>query len=1113
MIFTFYSFKGGVGRSMALANVAELLYRAGFDVLMIDFDLEAPGLERFFNGPNVSTSQAEILRSRGVLDVLLSYRTLSALPRLVPAERPAAVVTSEPAAKAIIQTETLAPAALSAFDIPGSADALPGPEVTEPIGNFIVPIYEADPAGGSGSLSLMPAGRRYDDAFSLYAQRVRSFDWEEFYDDWNGEQFLDWFAAILRDRYHVVLIDSRTGITEMSGVCTHHLADAVVLFVGANQQNIDGIKRIATSLGAADLIHKARKGRRLPLLIVPSRIEAGEGDKLDEFGETFTRELTHFIDAKIQFRNSAFVDLKIPYIPFYAYMENVAVREPDKPKSADLITAYSRVTSAMFELLPQESPIYQRYQAWQTKLASTTPRLSFVAAPGDFTGREWVFRQIANWLPTPDQSVLLVTGDLGAGKTALAARVIEMATGRAAKPPDFALSAAQLVLTYACTPETLARSFVEELARALADRLPSFAVALAKAASSLPEATVRVQSRIGTGLGSVSDINITLDTISFGSLSAELAFRHAVLDPFIEVERGGGLGEPIVVLIDAVDATTVRATDNLASLFAATLGSGVLPKFLKFLLFARRDPRVVQVLSGPVLDLSDFCDDTCRDIRTYAEVRLQTVQPLNEARLVADGIVAAAAGNFLYSKVVLDTLLNGLPTGRSILDNIDNVLGTIPSVLQSAFSKAIQQTCGADLQRWAEHYRPLLGIMAAAHDSLTLNQLVGILGRPQSAITDALIVVGQYLRGPIPAGPLRIFHSSFSTFLLSDIQYGVSGMEAHEKIADYFIFEHEGKWAACEDDYALRFTAYHLCAASRATRERRKKIQLLERMTMLLLERDYLLARLGAHPIDELRQDVEGSLAAATESGVPAPAMLARFAEGLEENREFIDRVPSHSLSEFVDKLVLPRAEKATTSSGGEALSTAADGNRADSPEKPATYNSQSMIPEYERQRQETEKLRRSIPFSVRVELNLLERARHVGRVMVTFTSILSAVVIILALLGGRILPLEFWIGQVLLILLICLLVICVQALFMRRPSVRESEYESRAETSTSEDSWERLPEIIDLRAGSRSLLFGNLNIASPYLEISIAISAATALFSSMSPYTGLLPNWLLPYH
>jgi MinD-like ATPase involved in chromosome partitioning or flagellar assembly len=48
-VTTFYSYKGGTGRSMALANVACLLAKPqkGW-VLMIDWDLEAPGLHRFF---------------------------------------------------------------------------------------------------------------------------------------------------------------------------------------------------------------------------------------------------------------------------------------------------------------------------------------------------------------------------------------------------------------------------------------------------------------------------------------------------------------------------------------------------------------------------------------------------------------------------------------------------------------------------------------------------------------------------------------------------------------------------------------------------------------------------------------------------------------------------------------------------------------------------------------------------------------------------------------------------------------------------------------------------------------------------------------------------------
>ena len=46
MLYAFYSYKGGVGRSMALANLGELFHEQGLRTLLVDWDLEAPGLAR-----------------------------------------------------------------------------------------------------------------------------------------------------------------------------------------------------------------------------------------------------------------------------------------------------------------------------------------------------------------------------------------------------------------------------------------------------------------------------------------------------------------------------------------------------------------------------------------------------------------------------------------------------------------------------------------------------------------------------------------------------------------------------------------------------------------------------------------------------------------------------------------------------------------------------------------------------------------------------------------------------------------------------------------------------------------------------------------------------------
>jgi MinD-like ATPase involved in chromosome partitioning or flagellar assembly len=48
MIVTFYSYKGGVGRTFTMANVAALLSKWGYKTLCIDWDLEAPGLHLYF---------------------------------------------------------------------------------------------------------------------------------------------------------------------------------------------------------------------------------------------------------------------------------------------------------------------------------------------------------------------------------------------------------------------------------------------------------------------------------------------------------------------------------------------------------------------------------------------------------------------------------------------------------------------------------------------------------------------------------------------------------------------------------------------------------------------------------------------------------------------------------------------------------------------------------------------------------------------------------------------------------------------------------------------------------------------------------------------------------
>src|ERR1700737_3277213 len=75
-VISFYSFKGGTGRTMALANVACLLSAQNKGrVLMIDWDLEAPGLHFFFN----SKLQSQFKDIGGLIDLFVDLDDASLL--------------------------------------------------------------------------------------------------------------------------------------------------------------------------------------------------------------------------------------------------------------------------------------------------------------------------------------------------------------------------------------------------------------------------------------------------------------------------------------------------------------------------------------------------------------------------------------------------------------------------------------------------------------------------------------------------------------------------------------------------------------------------------------------------------------------------------------------------------------------------------------------------------------------------------------------------------------------------------------------------------------------------------------------------------------------------
>jgi MinD-like ATPase involved in chromosome partitioning or flagellar assembly len=179
-IVTFYSFRGGVGRTTALMNVAWELARRGRKVLLVDFDLESPDLTTF---PGFARPEPQA----GLVEYVTAYREKGLAP-----------------------------------------------DITE----YLYPLEPVGPK--QGRLWVMPAGRYkgfgYND--KKYWEAMEEIDWQSLYNQQEGYLFfedtcLQWEALGV----DYVLIDTHAGRTTSLGITTRQLADAVVMVFNSHRDS------------------------------------------------------------------------------------------------------------------------------------------------------------------------------------------------------------------------------------------------------------------------------------------------------------------------------------------------------------------------------------------------------------------------------------------------------------------------------------------------------------------------------------------------------------------------------------------------------------------------------------------------------------------------------------------------------------------------------------------------------------------------------------------------------------------------------------------------------------------------------------------------------------
>jgi MinD-like ATPase involved in chromosome partitioning or flagellar assembly len=212
-VVTFYSYKGGVGRTLAATNFAVYLAKLGLRVVIIDFDLDAPGVDSKFPDFTLPSGQ------RGLLDYILQF-----------------------------QQDGCAPGPVDAF----TCSVL----VSSPRQNY--------------TINLIPAG---DYLSPDYAAKLNDLDWRIIFSERrDGVAFFQGFLDRIKEELSpdVIVIDSRTGFSEIGGLCTQQLADETVILSSLSRESIKMTRHLAQLIRESEIAKTLEK--QVDAKIVVSRV-------------------------------------------------------------------------------------------------------------------------------------------------------------------------------------------------------------------------------------------------------------------------------------------------------------------------------------------------------------------------------------------------------------------------------------------------------------------------------------------------------------------------------------------------------------------------------------------------------------------------------------------------------------------------------------------------------------------------------------------------------------------------------------------------------------------------------------------------------------------------
>ncbi len=393
----------------------------------------------------------------------------------------------------------------------------------------------------------------------------------------------------------------------------------------------------------------------------------------------------------------------------------------------------------------------------------------------DFTGREWLKKEIEEWLEGKrpgNKQVFWIKGKPGIGKTAISSWLVSTM---------YEVVAVHFFRSDSTEKRDPVR-FIHTLVYYLSTQIPEYK-------EQLEVLSQPVEHYLEEYKNDPNDL-----------------FYNLVILPLHRT--GMEDRKALVVVIDGLDEASEESGGNeIARLIARQLEKA--PSWLKFIVTSRSEAGINAELQGVTnpCELDSASEENEKDIREYLEMKLKPYleEGMDEEKIILE-ILQKSEGLFVY----VNAFMKALEEKALTLKDVGNFPGKLGEIYYTYFSSKFK---GED--DYNENVSPVLEMILATVEPQDIELLTEVLGHKE---TQTLRVIRR-LGSLFERNENRIipFHSTLSEWLASEdrsFRYYVSEKEGHKRLAEYGLEKYEKlkdkKECKAEKDYAVRNLGIHL---------------------------------------------------------------------------------------------------------------------------------------------------------------------------------------------------------------------------------------------------------------------------------------------------------------